>query len=1184
MRTKILLWSLALFLLVGVAFAKLDCTIRPSCLDTEKSLLQVSGTFNAHIAFDEPQTNKLCCVDKYEITAVTYNPGQTPAESAFFLSAGSRSSSHAYASEDGLYDTYLRSTGEADCVVSTSGAMMVNSSSSTNNNMGCPQFYSCVLSLKTLSDSHVAQCGYYSNSLCCKNCGIEEYCNNEDDNCNNEIDEGVQNTVLPTGNLCFDGREYPCDVAHNCQTSGTYTCMYGERPSSTSGPEWYWGDPEDIAELESCNGLDDNCNGFTDEGCDDDEDEYCDSSMAYDTTNIAAPLPVCTEGAGDCNDYDFNSNPGETEETFGDCSDLADNDCDGHNDRDDVACIEYFFCKPGGFYEPINGGPSCVSGQWCNVSVAEFTESCSYTTIEEDAGQERVYDLYHCASNDCTFVNDNTFIVLAEGQLGVPQPGDGFDIIAITTPASTSGPEVVLSVKTNEAAQCTFRVEETDIVALNTHDGLTHMLMAEFHTDGVHNVEYTCESNADGRTVTKEKQITIGTDTETGDTGTDNTPDGGAACEPPDFVIDVPQEGCPAYAPHLVTLPEGEQKCSCVESVPEEEEPPANNGQDTEEIIDATPDPGDNCANNICVQNEFITPEPIEQAIEDNQNDGGGSVIPPVDGACPDGFLLIGSSCVDMDIIVGTQDFTTIDIVYDVDPEQEGAIEAAYEDCLNNYLLCGVTAEGDVLGAGEYEIFVPVSPDAEGMQDAFEECAQIFAVCTVNEDHTAVIGTQPYEIFQADTVEEALAECLIFYNNCQIIEGTNDVIGKDPKQTFPINGGSAAALAEARTACEAIYQECVVSPDGTMIIGSGILESALPTEPVLPDSETPSQITHLICKAPGVNHLAKTCDSGEWCSLTSAERECAFSVTDEEAGVLSYVIYSCDETACTLESSNTLNAPGPGSVTCDEQGCTFSTEPLEEADTSDTTSDADELGGEEGATQNEQGGSDSLETQGSEDSTDALGTPELGTDSTNTAETPETNQNANTFGSEYNYGTAENPSNPSAPRTGEQAASQDSTAIFTDEEFSFEEEGSSAFGFVAAVIALVVTLSGYLAYNYYYKPRKPAVLPPFVPTPTQGKPPVAPSPSRKTQDILKTFSNTKTTLSKDRFKKELDQAFSGKPKELKKLEPVGKPKSAVAVPATREKKEDDPLTSLAKIKDKKKKKGKGDVFDDLEDV
>ncbi|HOD08376.1 MAG TPA: MopE-related protein [Myxococcota bacterium] len=138
-----------------------------------------------------------------------------------------------------------------------------------------------------------------------RNPGASETCNGVDDNCNGSTDEG-QGTVTCGLGVCN----------HTIQK-----CVGGEVQTC---------DPMQGATAESCDGLNNDCDAETDEGCDDDGDDYCDNAMS-----VTGTPAVCPNGGNDCNDAAAAVNPGVAEKCNNindDCDASTDEGCDDDGD------------------------------------------------------------------------------------------------------------------------------------------------------------------------------------------------------------------------------------------------------------------------------------------------------------------------------------------------------------------------------------------------------------------------------------------------------------------------------------------------------------------------------------------------------------------------------------------------------------------------------------------------------------------------------------------------------------------------------------------------------------------------------------------------------------------------------------------------------------------------------------
>lgn len=264
--------------------------------------------------------------------------------------------------------------------------------------------------------------GYTSNVDCddfnaAVNTGATEVCNEIDDNCDGNIDEGVQTTFyadadgdgygdagnttlacsVPAGYVtdatdCNDadagvnpGASEVCNgIDDNCDGNADeglpFDTWYADADGDTYGdpgnsvstcdgaPSGYVADASDcddnVASInpgasETCNGIDDDCNGMVDDGltfdtwyADADGDGYGDAGST--TMACSAPAGYVAD-ATDCNDADGAINPGATEV----CNGIDDN-CDGNTDEG--VLITFYADADGDTY-----GDAAVSTDACSA-------------------------------------------------------------------------------------------------------------------------------------------------------------------------------------------------------------------------------------------------------------------------------------------------------------------------------------------------------------------------------------------------------------------------------------------------------------------------------------------------------------------------------------------------------------------------------------------------------------------------------------------------------------------------------------------------------------------------------------------------------------------------------------------------------------------------------------------------
>ncbi len=160
-----------------------------------------------------------------------------------------------------------------------------------------------------------------------------EICDGVDQNCDGTIDEGVSGTNATYADADGDGYGVG-SASYECAPSPGRAVTNGDCDDSDA-------DVSPIAD-ETCNSVDDDCDGSTDEGAVDATTYYLDidgdtyGSDSSSVTSCTVPAGVAFSG-GDCDEGDDAVNPGADE-----LCDAVDNDCDGDVDDDPIDGVTYY--------------------------------------------------------------------------------------------------------------------------------------------------------------------------------------------------------------------------------------------------------------------------------------------------------------------------------------------------------------------------------------------------------------------------------------------------------------------------------------------------------------------------------------------------------------------------------------------------------------------------------------------------------------------------------------------------------------------------------------------------------------------------------------------------------------------------------------------------------------------------
>jgi len=294
----------------------------------------------------------------------------------------------------------------------------------------------------------------------------------------NDVDkDGYQSGIKKTRIFVDDVLKQTCTspTSSPCSYSSTYT----------SGTHTYYAEIEDNADnvvttetknfvvtstclpsAETCNNIDDDCNGIIDNGCDDDIDNYCDADIA-----IVGTPNICTLGGNDCNDNNKAVHPGITEPSCD--NDNVDNDCDGGDAPD---CVPT--CSVPTFLTPACSVTSdSITLLWNSVAGATF-----YTATKCDANGQ------NCDAGSSTTASSKSFIGLSANTQYTFRVKVSSSDATCTSPSS----EVTTPCTTTAAQICT---PNTEISRVCTGDKVATLTMC--NADGTGTYELTGQDAAE---------------------------------------------------------------------------------------------------------------------------------------------------------------------------------------------------------------------------------------------------------------------------------------------------------------------------------------------------------------------------------------------------------------------------------------------------------------------------------------------------------------------------------------------------------------------------------------------------------------------------------------------------------------------------------------------------------------
>ena len=213
------------------------------------------------------------------------------------------------------------------------------------------------------------------------NPGASEACNGVDDDCDILTDDGVDET--------WYGQATSCGVGE-CIASGIYTCNGGLQTDTCVA-----GTPSS----ETCDGLDNNCDGTPDDG----GDSLCDNGLFCDGVEICGDILGCQVGTPVICSDEYSCTDDSCDEAGDSCAYIED---DANCQIGEVCDGDYFGPPIGcGIYPDCLGqqdGTSCSDGVFCNGP-----EECRSEVCVNMGELESCDDGVSCTIDSCNIQSDS---------------------------------------------------------------------------------------------------------------------------------------------------------------------------------------------------------------------------------------------------------------------------------------------------------------------------------------------------------------------------------------------------------------------------------------------------------------------------------------------------------------------------------------------------------------------------------------------------------------------------------------------------------------------------------------------------------------------------------------------------------------------------------------------------------